>query len=390
NLSLEIRNDTRLLREEFYEDSAWDSLSRISTIDGSKRLAEVLSTRQTGTGTWFINKEEFQTWLHNEKQLLYCPGIPGAGKTVLASMVNSNMIEVDIEDHVGRTPLSWAVAYGHEELSNMLLQKGANPDSMNQFGFTPLFYAAVSGKVGIMQSLIKAGAQVNTVDQNGRTPLFHAAAGNSSHLMSLAFEGDCLASVELLLDYGASATQVDNFGQTPLFAAASNGREFVVKLLIEKNAHLYYTASPDSGSFDLLAYAAMNGHAMTAKLLFEAGAYSVSAHSGEDAPSYVTLANLLKAGSEGRDDAFRDLKDEGADPNIRDSYHRLPLHWAALKGDDNLLKCLLANGADVNAKEAFGRTPLFYAIFGGWHSTTLLLLDYPDDIKEISGNCTIY
>lgn len=151
----------------------------------------------------------------------------------------------------------------------------------------------------------------------------------------------------------------------------------MVKLLIQQNAHLYYATSPDSAAFNPLAYAAMNGHAMTAKLLFEAGAYSVSAHSGEDAPSYVTLANLLKAGSEGRDDAFRDLKDEGADPNIRDSYHRLPLHWAALKGDNNLLKCLLGNGADINAKEVFGRTPLFYAIFGGRHSTALLLLDYP-------------
>lgn len=119
-------------------------------------------------------------------------------------MVSSNMIKVDIEDHVGRTPLSWAVAYGHKELVNMLLQRGTNPDSMNQFGFTPLFYAAVSGKVGIMQSLIKGGAQVNTVDQNGRTPLFRAAPGDSSHLMSLAFEGDCLASVELLLDHRAS------------------------------------------------------------------------------------------------------------------------------------------------------------------------------------------
>ncbi|KAL2008094.1 hypothetical protein VTN00DRAFT_8076 [Thermoascus crustaceus] len=167
--------------------------------------------------------------------------------------------------------------------------------------------------------------------------------------MSLAFEGDCLASVELLLDHRASVTQVNNFGQTPLFAAASNGQESVVKLLIEQNAHLYYATSPDSAAFNPLAYAAMNGHAMTAKLLFEAGAYSVSAHSGEDAPSYVTLANLLKAGSEGRDDAFRDLKDEGADPNIRD--HRLPLHWAALKGDNNLLKCLLGNGADINAKD---------------------------------------
>lgn len=295
----------------------------------------------------------------------------------LASMLNSNMIKVDIEDHVGRTPLSWAVAYGHGELFNMLLQNGANPDSMNQLGFTPLFYAAVSGRVDMMQRLIEGGAQVDTVDQNGRTPLFHAAAGDSLHLMPFAFEGDCLASVELLLAHGASATQVDKFGQTPLFVAASNGRESVVKLLIERNAHLYYATSPSPGESDPLAYAAMNGHSTTARLLFEAGAYSVPVHQGADASSYVTLANLLKAGSEGRYDVFKDLKEEGADPNIRDPHQRLPLHLAALNGDENLLGCLLANGADVNAKDAFGRTPIFYAIFGDSESTALLLLDYP-------------
>lgn len=295
----------------------------------------------------------------------------------LESMLNSNMIKVGIEDHVGRTPLSWAVAYGHEELFNMLLQNGANPDSMNQLGFTPLFYAAVSGRVEMMQRLIEGGAQVDTVDQNGRTPLFHAAAGDSLHLMPFAFEGDCLASVELLLAHGASATQVDRFGQTPLFVAASNGRESVVKLLIERNAHLYYATSPSSGESDPLAYAAMNGHSTTARLLFNAGAYSVSVHGGTGAASYVTLANLLKAGSEGRYDVFKDLKEEGADPNIRDPHQRLPLHLAALNGDENLLGCLLANGADVNAKDAFGRTPIFYAIFGDSESTALLLLDYP-------------
>lgn len=48
---------------------------------------EVLRTRQAGTGTWFLNREEVQKWRNNEKQLLYCPGIPGAGKTVLTSIV---------------------------------------------------------------------------------------------------------------------------------------------------------------------------------------------------------------------------------------------------------------------------------------------------------------
>ena len=294
---------------------------------------------------------------------------------LLASMLKSNLITVDIEDHVGRTPLSWAVAYGHVELFDMLLQNDANPDSANHLGLTPLFYAAVSGRIETIQRLIEEGAQVDIVDQDGRTPLFHAAAGNSRHLMPFVEDGS-LVSVEVLLANGASAMQVDKSGQTPLFVAAENGRESVVKLLIERNAHHYYATSLSSGKPDPLAYAAMNAHSTTAKLLFEAGTYSASSLEGTDAPLYVTLANFLKAGSDRHYDVFEDLK-EKPDPNIRDSHQRLPLHLAALNDDANLLKWLLANGADVNAKDAFGRTPIFYAIFGNSKSTALLLLDYP-------------
>ena len=306
----------------------------------------------------------------------------------LMSILDSADIKVDVEDHLGRTPLSWAVAYGQEEVCNMLLGKGADPNSMNKLGFTPLFYASVSGRVGIMQSLIKGGAKVDTLDENGRSPLFHAASGDSLQFM-LAARGDSLAAVELLLSHGASSTQVDKFGQTPLFAAASKGRESVVKLLIEQNAHLYYAKSPYSASLDPLAHAAMNGHQATAKLLFNAGVSSTSTDGGIDASTYVKLANLLKAGSEGRDDVFKDLRSEGADPNILDSHQRSPLHFAALNGDDTLVKTLIANDADVNAKEAFGRSPLFYAIFGDNYTTTMLLLDLEDidfQITDIFGD----
>ncbi|PLN76154.1 ankyrin [Aspergillus taichungensis] len=360
------------------ESMAMEFLASESKVQGSSQVIFGFSddTRSKGQMSFFTNWKRHPIVIREPLTAAHLAAYFGLTR-LLAGMVTSYMIEVDIRDHVGRTPLSWATAYGHEDLVNMLLEHGANCDSMNHLGFTPLFYAAVGGRVGIMKSLIMAGANVNRVDKNGRTPLFHAAAGGSSQLMSLAFEGDCLASVRILLEFGASATQIDNFGQTPLFAAASNGRDSMTKLLIEHNAHLDYATAPDSVQFDPLAYAAMNGHASTAKLLSETGAYIVATQSGKDAASYVTLANLLKAGSDGHGELFRELQDSGADPNIRDPHGRLPLHWAAFRGNDNLVKCLLGSGADINAQDVFGRTPLFFAVFGARHSTALLLLDDP-------------
>jgi len=45
------------------------------------------STRADGTGDWVIQSPEFQHWLMNRGQTLFCPGIPGGGKTMIASTV---------------------------------------------------------------------------------------------------------------------------------------------------------------------------------------------------------------------------------------------------------------------------------------------------------------
>ncbi|KAJ6149578.1 hypothetical protein N7471_000777 [Penicillium samsonianum] len=42
---------------------------------------------QPGTGRWFIESPGFQTWIQNPGQTLFCPGIPGAGKSNMASIV---------------------------------------------------------------------------------------------------------------------------------------------------------------------------------------------------------------------------------------------------------------------------------------------------------------
>jgi Cdc6-like AAA superfamily ATPase len=46
-----------------------------------------MTRRQPGTGQWFLDSAEYQRWLETEKQTLFCRGIPGAGKTILTSIV---------------------------------------------------------------------------------------------------------------------------------------------------------------------------------------------------------------------------------------------------------------------------------------------------------------
>jgi hypothetical protein len=58
----------------------------ISSTDFQTQQDDTIARRQEGTGLWFINSPEFTNWLHESKQTLFCPGIPGAGKTMMAAI----------------------------------------------------------------------------------------------------------------------------------------------------------------------------------------------------------------------------------------------------------------------------------------------------------------
>ncbi|MCJ1392629.1 hypothetical protein MMC18_005499 [Xylographa bjoerkii] len=61
--------------------------SWLTALDFKARQQDIFSRRQDGTGQWLLDSPEFQTWLAEPGQVLYCSGMPGAGKTVLASIV---------------------------------------------------------------------------------------------------------------------------------------------------------------------------------------------------------------------------------------------------------------------------------------------------------------
>lgn len=64
-----------------------DVLDWLTPIDYATQQSDFINRRQAGTGQWLLGSSEFQTWLQADKQILFCPGIPGAGKTILSSIV---------------------------------------------------------------------------------------------------------------------------------------------------------------------------------------------------------------------------------------------------------------------------------------------------------------
>ncbi|KAH7176990.1 hypothetical protein EDB81DRAFT_940795 [Dactylonectria macrodidyma] len=61
-------------------------MSWLTPVNYGPQYSDYLRRRQPGTGQWFLNSEGFQAWLKSSKQTLFCPGIPGAGKTMLTTI----------------------------------------------------------------------------------------------------------------------------------------------------------------------------------------------------------------------------------------------------------------------------------------------------------------
>jgi predicted nuclease with TOPRIM domain len=62
-------------------------LDWLTPIDYAPEQNEFIHRRQAGTGQWLLDSAQYQSWLKVSNQTLFCPGIPGAGKTIITSIV---------------------------------------------------------------------------------------------------------------------------------------------------------------------------------------------------------------------------------------------------------------------------------------------------------------
>jgi hypothetical protein len=77
---------SKLEKDEHREVLEW-----LTPIDYGPQQSDYIRRRQAGTGQWLLDSDEFQAWLETSGKTLFCPGIPGAGKTIITSIVVSDL-----------------------------------------------------------------------------------------------------------------------------------------------------------------------------------------------------------------------------------------------------------------------------------------------------------
>ena len=135
---------------------------------------------------------------------------------ILFRFTNDNCIT---NDEMRHTPLTFAGVNGHVAVVRVLLEGGANIESVNGYGSTALHCAAYNGYLNVCRILLDWGAKVNPVDVWGETPLHDAAS--SGHL----------SVVKLLVERGADGRVKDNKGRTAGVTARSEKKEDVAEWL---------------------------------------------------------------------------------------------------------------------------------------------------------------
>ncbi|KAJ7114765.1 hypothetical protein C8R44DRAFT_675918 [Mycena epipterygia] len=90
----------------------------MSSINSFKRQADIFSAWQPGTGDWLLGNPQFKHWEASSGKILWCRGMPGAGKTVLASLVVNHLVTQSHNKNVGVA----CVYLNHKETESQTVQ----------------------------------------------------------------------------------------------------------------------------------------------------------------------------------------------------------------------------------------------------------------------------
>jgi len=73
----------------------------LSPTDFPTKQRDIITRRQEGTGQWFLDTPEFKRWLDGSDKTLFCPGIPGAGKTMMSAIAIDHLCRMTRSDDIG-------------------------------------------------------------------------------------------------------------------------------------------------------------------------------------------------------------------------------------------------------------------------------------------------
>ena len=155
------------------------------------------------------------------------------GRTdLVARVLNDDPKLLDSHSPEGFTALALAAHFGHLETLKYLISRGGNVSavSVHAMQVTPLHAALFGRRVEAARVLIEAGADVTP--KRGGTGGPRAGWTALHYCAGLGFA----ELIELLMERGADVNAVDDEGKTPLEVAIDSDQKEIASLLISRGA----------------------------------------------------------------------------------------------------------------------------------------------------------
>jgi ankyrin repeat protein len=249
----------------------------------------------------------------------------------------------------GFTALAFSAREGDIATARVMLDAGVDVNYGDIDNTSPLVVAIMNKQFSFAKFLLERGADPNTVDAYGRTPLYAIVDIRNEDWSTLPNRktDDPLPSLEIVKELLARGAKVDsalikplpgrsgmdsgdtslNAGATPLMRAARSGDTAVMRLLLEKGANPKLATTDGNNA-----------------LMFAAGVgYRDKYTRGTDQEALEAVKIMMEA---------------GLDIHAANAKGETALHGAAFRGADVIVQFLVDHGADINAKTKRGFTPL--------------------------------
>lgn len=278
----------------------------------------------------------------------------------------------DIETIGGRhrTPLFPACNSGFVDIVELLLARGASVKARDDRNGTALVTAGWHGHTRVGELLLDYGADINAVNQHKFSAL-HETCAVIKHKFNALHETCNRGRVEMammLLKRGARFEDPNEFGYTPLHQCAMHGHLDLVREILDRGGNINILHA--RAHWTALAQACEHGRLPVVELLLARGA-DVEEWTGAD-----RKVALIRAAEYGYTEIVKAMLDQGkAKIDAADKWGKTSLSWAAVGGHTQTIKLLLSKHAFVGVQDLNKYTPLHRVAQKGHLSAAATLLD---------------
>lgn len=276
------------------------------------------------------------------------------GYTEVTSLVLEKGADVNTVDETNQSLLSIAMARGQDDLIRTILGYRPDVEVKDADENTALHRIDRWTPVASVRLVVNSGAKLDTMNMSRFTPLMTAIwEGNEDAFRYLLGKAAVTATLNM-------ASLRDR--ATPLHLACQRSSLEAVQLLIERGSDVNFDCTGRFGT-PLMAATFRSGKELDAEtqqivqVLLEKGAVPTASSGSLGHPiisaSLACSAKLVEL-----------LIDAGAPVDVRDSLDRKPVHLACYNSLE-VLSALSVPDSDFAARDVVGRVPLHYAVLSG-------------------------